>query len=80
MKSHLVFKRQGLANVSRESIDDDTARIRYLHDLLLNLGNCGLLGDSDNNMLDLFTLPKSLILCSYEERQKQSCCTVNTNS
>lgn len=44
MKTHLVFKRQGLANVSRESIDDDAASIRYLHDLLLNLSNCGLLG------------------------------------
>lgn len=71
MKTHLVFKRQGLANISRESIDDDAASIRYLHDLLLNLSNCGLLGESDINMLDLFTLPKSLMSCSDEEKQNK---------
>lgn len=55
--THLVFKRQGLPNVTRESIDDYTASIWYLHDLLLNLSNCGLLGKSDINIFDLFALP-----------------------
>lgn len=52
-KTHLVFKGQGLSHVSRESIDDYTVSLGYLHDLLLYLSDGCLLGKSETSRLYL---------------------------
>lgn len=43
IETHLVLKGQGLSDVTREPIYDDTISLRDLHDLLLDLSYCGLL-------------------------------------
>lgn len=52
-QTHLVFKGQGLSHVSRESIDDYTVSLGYLHDLLLYLSNGCLLGKREISRLYL---------------------------
>lgn len=50
-ETHLIFKGQGLPNISREPIYDDATSLWDLHDLLLDLSYCRFLENSEPNMI-----------------------------
>lgn len=80
LETHLVFKGQGLSNVSREPIYDDTISIWDLHDLLLDLSYCCLLENSEGNMINNYhhMIPRFVCKCQYSS--KQDFCWLITNN
>lgn len=78
-ETHLVFKGQGLSDVSGEPVYDDTIGVGELHDLLLDLSYCCLLENNESNMIHNYRhwVPQFVSKCQKSNKQDSCCVTTN---